>query len=69
MNRARTSEPTRATINLSRIPVGGGVAGLMIAVTIVVIGLIGLPPIRWFLAANLALGVVIALLRRWTNRG
>jgi hypothetical protein len=41
----------------------------MIAVTIVVIGLIGLPPIRWFLAASLALGVVIALLRRWTNRG
>ena len=62
------NRPPRAEINLSKIPVGGGVAGLMVAVTIVVIGLIGLPPIRWFLAASLALGVLMAVIRRWTNR-
>jgi hypothetical protein len=58
----------RAEINLSRIPVGGGAAGLMIAVTVVAIGLIGIPATRLFLLASIALGVVVALVLRWTAR-
>jgi hypothetical protein len=55
-------------INISKIPVGGGVAGLMIAVSIVVIALVGLPVTRWFLAGSLAFGAVLALIRRWIAR-
>jgi hypothetical protein len=55
-------------INISKIPVGGGVAGLMIAVCIVVIALIGLPVTRWFLGGSLAVGLVAGLIRRWTAR-
>ena len=68
MKRAPTANDAHPGINISKIPVGGGVAGLMIAVIIVVIGLIGLPPTRWFLGASLALGAVMALIRRWTAR-
>jgi hypothetical protein len=55
-------------INVSRIPVGGGFAGLLIVVAIVVIGLVGLPPVRWFLAGSIALGLVMALIRRLAAR-
>lgn len=68
MNRAQTDDDVHPGVNISKIPVGGGVAGLMVAVIIVVIGLIGLPPTRWFLAASLALGAVMALIRRWMAR-
>ena len=59
---------TRPEINVSKIPVGGGVAGLMIAVSIIVIALIGLPPARWFLAGSVVIGVLLALFRRWMFR-
>jgi hypothetical protein len=49
---------------MSKIQVGGGVAGFLAALSIVVIGLIGLPVTRWFLGASLVVGGVIALLRR-----
>ena len=68
VKRAQTPDDAHPGINISKIPVGGGVAGLMIAVIIVVIGLIGLPPTRWFLGASLALGTVMALIRRWMAR-
>jgi hypothetical protein len=68
VKRAQTADDAHPGINISKIPVGGGVAGLMIAVIIVVIGLIGLPPTRWFLGASLALGAVMALIRRWMAR-
>jgi len=58
----------RPEINVSKIPVGGGVAGLMIAVTVVVIGLIGIPATRWFLLGSAALGMVIALVLRLASR-
>ena len=58
----------RPEINVSKIPVGGGVAGLMIAVTVVVIGLIGIPATRWFLLGSAALGMVIALFLRLASR-
>jgi hypothetical protein len=59
---------TRPEINLSKIPVGGGVAGLMIVVSIIVIALIGLPPARWFLAGSIAVGLLMALIRRLVFR-
>jgi hypothetical protein len=55
-------------INISKIPVGGGVAGLLAALSVVVIGLIGLPITRWFLGASLVAGGGMALFRRWTGR-
>ena len=67
MRRAQIAESSRAGINISSIPVGGGIAGLMLAVAIIVIGLIGLPVTRWFLGASIILGVGIALMRRWAN--
>jgi hypothetical protein len=52
--------------NISKTPVGGNVAGLMITVCIVVIALVGIPASRWFLGASLALGAVVALVLRLT---
>jgi hypothetical protein len=55
-------------INISKIPVGGGAAGMLAALSVIIIGLIGLPVMRWFLGASLVVGVLIALLRRWIAR-
>ena len=55
-------------INISKIPVGGGVAGMLAAASIVIIGLIGLPVTRWFLGGSLAAGALFALVRKWTAR-
>lgn len=52
-------------INISKIPVGGGVAGVLIAASIIILGVIGLPIARWFLIGSLGLGAVMALLLRW----
>ena len=56
----------RPEINISKIPVGGGVAGLMIALTVIVIALIGIPATRLFLLGSAVLGVIVALILRWT---
>jgi hypothetical protein len=68
VKRAQIADATHPGINISKIPVGGGVAGLMIVVSIIVIALVGLPPIRWFLAGSLVLGAMVALIRRWIAR-
>jgi hypothetical protein len=69
LKRVNAADDADAGINISKISVGGSVAGLMIAVSIVIIALIGLRPMRWlFLGASLALGVVMALIRRWMAR-
>ena len=56
----------RPEINVSKILVGGGVAGLMIALIVIVIALIGIPATRWFLLGSAVLGVIVALILRWT---
>jgi len=56
----------RPQINISKIPVGGGVAGLMIALIVIVIALIGIPATRLFLFGSAVLGVIVALILRWT---
>ena len=58
----------RPEINISKIPVGGGVAGLMIALTVIVIALIGIPATRLFLLGSVVLGVILTLVLRWTAR-
>jgi hypothetical protein len=68
LRRTQTLESPHPGINVSKIPVGGGVAGMLAALSVVIIGLIGLPVTRWFLAASLVVGVFIALLRRWIGR-
>ena len=55
-------------INISNIPVGGNMAGMLAALSVVIIGLIGLPVTRWFLGASLVAGGAFALVRRWTGR-
>ncbi len=54
--------------NISKIPVGADVGGLIITVAIVAGALAGWAPARWFLALALPLGVVIAVILRLTAR-
>ena len=68
LRRVQTADNAHPGINISKIPVGGGVAGLMVALSIVIIGLIGVPLTRWFLGASLVSGAVMALIRRRTAR-
>jgi hypothetical protein len=68
LRRGQTAETPHPGINISKIPVGGGIAGMLAALSIIIIGLIGLPVTRWFLGASLVVGVLIALLRRWIAR-
>ena len=56
----------RPEINISKIPVGGGAAGLMIALTVIVIALVGIPATRLFLLASGVVGFIVALILRWT---
>jgi hypothetical protein len=56
----------RPEINISKIPVGGGIAGLIIALTVIVIALIGIPATRLFLLGSAVLGAIVALIFRWT---
>ena len=57
----------RPEINISKIPVGGGIAGLMIALIVIVISLIGIPATRLFLLGSAVLGAAIAFLLRRTE--
>lgn len=54
----------RPEINVSKIPVGGGIAGLMIALAVIVIALVGIPATRLFLLASVVLGGLIAVILR-----
>ena len=51
-------------INLSKIPVGGGIAGGMVMVASMLIFLVGIPALRYFLPAAIGLGGVVALAMR-----
>jgi hypothetical protein len=65
---AQTADAPHPGINISNIPVGGNMAGMLAALSVVIIGLIGLPVTRWFLGASLVAGGAFALVRRWTGR-
>ena len=66
--RAQVADAPHPGINISRIPVGGGLAGMLAALSVILIGLIGLPVTRWFLGASLVAGVFVAAIRRWISR-
>ena len=55
--------------NMSRIPVGGDVAGMIAGVGIVIGAWIGLPDYRWFwIASGLGGGIVGGCLYFWHRR-
>ncbi len=59
-------EGKRPEISIHRIPVGGGVAGLIFAVGSCMIFLVGIPALRWFLLLAVVVGSAIGgLLWRW----
>ena len=68
LKRPQADDEAIPDANVSRISVGGGAAGLIFTLGMVAILLVGLPPTRWFLAASVPLGVVVALILRWTAR-
>jgi hypothetical protein len=59
-------------ISMHKIRVGAGVAGFIVVVGFLAIGLIGVPLFRYFLGLAIALGAGIAiglyLARRWRRR-
>ena len=48
-------------INVSKIPVGGGIAGAFVVVASMAIFLIGLPVLRYMFPAAVVLGCAVAL--------
>lgn len=58
----------RPQINMSKIPVGGGVAGAIFVLGSMLILLEGIPALWYFLAGAVALGIGIACVLRWTER-
>lgn len=58
-----------ADINISKVRVGSGVAGALVALSIVVLALIGLPHARMFLLGSVGLGVAVAIVLRLARRG
>lgn len=64
LTRAPSGDAPHPGINISKIPVGGGVAGMLAAGSIIIIGLIGLPVTRWFLGGSLVVGGLFALVRK-----
>lgn len=63
----RTTD-SRPEINLSRIPVGAGVAGVVFTVGSMLIFLLGVPGLWYFFALALGLGIGFAVVLRLTAR-
>jgi hypothetical protein len=56
-------------ISMHRIPIGGGVAGLIFAVGSCMIFLVGIPALRWFLLGAVVVGSAVgAFLWRWHKK-
>ena len=55
-------------INVSKIPGGGGTAGALFAIISMAIFLIGIPALRYFLVAAIALGCVVSLVIHFIRR-
>jgi hypothetical protein len=59
-------------ITMHKLRVGAGVAGFIVAAGFLVIGLVGVPLFRYFLALAIVMGGVVAtgmyLVRRWKRR-
>jgi hypothetical protein len=57
----REGAPT-PQINMSKLAVGGGIAGTIFAVLSTLIFLVGIPALRYFLPAAIVLGCGVALI-------
>ena len=61
----------RQSISMHKIRVGSGVAGLIVVIGFLAIGLVGMPMLRYFLGLAIAMGVGVALgmywMRRWSR--
>jgi len=68
LGKPQFNDGRRPEINISRFTVGGGIAGLIVTVSIVSIGLLGLAPAKWFFGLSLVTGLIVALILRWTAR-
>ena len=66
--RSRTDDEASTEESISKISVGGNVGGRIVTMVMLGVFLAGLPPTRWFLAASMALKVVVAPILRWTAR-
>lgn len=56
-------------INFARVPIGGGIAGLLVVVGSAGALMVGLEEVRWFFAVSLACGVFLAILLVGWRRG
>jgi len=58
-------------ITMHKIRVGGGVAGFIVVMGFLAIGLVGIPMLRYFLGMAISAGVGVALgmylMRRWSR--
>ena len=63
-----SQESPNPQINVSKIPGGGGLAGVLFAVGGMLIFLIGIPRFRFFLLAAAVLGCGIALILQFVRR-
>ncbi len=62
-------KPQEVMWNMSRVRVGGDIAGLIAVVGCVVVIVTGVPPLKWFLAAALLCGAICAFgLSMWHRR-
>ena len=62
-------KPQEVMWNISRVRVGGDVAGAIAVIGSVVVIIAGIPPLKWFLAGALACGAVCAFaLSFWHRR-
>ena len=64
MERGTPNSPVNPQINMSNMPVGGGIAGAIFTLGSMAIFLIGIPALRYFLPAAAILGGGAALLIR-----
>lgn len=53
---------SRPQINLSKIPVGGGIAGAIFALGSMMIFLLGIPVLRYVFPAAIVLGLAVAVI-------
>lgn len=58
------SEDRHPGINMHKLPVGGGLIGLLFAVGCAIIFILGFPTLWYFVAFSAGLGVMIALIFR-----
>jgi hypothetical protein len=58
---------SRPQINLSKIPVGGGIAGAIFALGSMLIFLLGIPVLRYVFPAAVVLGLAVALILHFAH--